>query len=78
MSSHVLQQPLLLLPNSAAAHLIQPLQDLQRRAREGGGQRLEEKASNEEKEIIFLIDPFDTNRHQEKYRLANMSKLFLN
>lgn len=29
MSSHVLQQPLLLLPNSTAAHLIQPLQDLQ-------------------------------------------------
>lgn len=30
MSSHVLQQPLLLLPNSTAAHLIQPLQDLQK------------------------------------------------
>lgn len=29
MSSHVLQQPLLLLPDSCAAHLVEPLQNLQ-------------------------------------------------
>lgn len=29
VSPHVLQQPLLLLPDPAAAHLIEPLQDLQ-------------------------------------------------
>lgn len=28
VSSHVLQQPLLLLPHSTAAHLVEPLQDL--------------------------------------------------
>lgn len=35
MSSHVLQQPLLLLPNSSTEHLIQSLEDLQKS--EGGG-----------------------------------------
>lgn len=30
MSSHILQQPLLLLPNTSTAHFVQPLQDLQR------------------------------------------------
>lgn len=28
MSTHVLQQPLLLLPHTTAAHLVQPLKDL--------------------------------------------------
>lgn len=37
MSSHVLQQPLLLLPHSAAAHLIEPLQDLLEETGSKGG-----------------------------------------
>lgn len=37
VSSHVLQQPLLLLPHSTAAHLVEPLQDLLRvKGRQGG------------------------------------------
>lgn len=37
MSSHVLQQPLLLLPHSTAAHLIEPLQDLLEATESKGG-----------------------------------------
>lgn len=39
VSSHVLQQPLLLLPHAAAAHLVEPLQDLLRANRSKGGAR---------------------------------------
>ncbi len=51
MSSHVLQQPLLLLPNSTAAHLIQPLQDLQRTDRKRGERGDDRRRRRQREEI---------------------------
>lgn len=54
VSSHVLQQPLLLLPHSTAAHLVEPLQDLLRvKGRKGGVRDFHSLKSHLNKTVVI-------------------------